>query len=168
MHRFTRQVRFPALALGLALAAGILVGCGGNGAATDTPAAQQPTETAVPTSTPAQQPTEEAVTTSPPTEQPTGEVDPTTPATEQPTEEADATPPATEQPTEEAATAPPPTQQPTEEVAPTSPPTQSQPEVGHETGDRAPSFTVATADGGQLSLDSLQGRPVLLYFFTTW
>ena len=152
MHGLTRQPTFAALAL--ALAVGILVGCGGPGAATDAPAAQQPTEAAVPTSAPTQQPTEETVTTSPPTEQPTGE--------------SDTPPPATEQPTEEAATAPPPTQQPTEEVAPTSPPTQSQPEVGHDTGDRAPSFTVSTADGGQLSLASLQGRPVLLYFFTTW
>ena len=166
MHGLTRQPTFVVLAL--ALAAGILFGCGGPGAATDAPAAQQPTEAAVPTSAPTQQPTEEAVTTSPPTEQPTEEVDATTPATEQPTGESDTPLPATEQPTGEAATAPPPTQQPTEEAAPTSPPTQSQPEVGHETGDRAPGFTVATADGGQLSLASLQGRPVLLYFFTTW
>ena len=154
MHGLTRQPTFAALALALALAAGILVGCGGPGAATNAPAAQQPTEAPAATPAPTQQPTKEAVAASP--------------TTEQPTEEADTPPPATEQPTEEAATAPSPTQQPTEEVAPTSPPTQSQPEVGHETGDRAPGFTVATADGGQLSLDSLQGRPVLLYFFTTW
>ena len=167
MHGLTRQPTFAALGLALALAGGILVGCGSPGATTDAPpATQQLTEAAAPT--PTQQPTEEAVTTSPPTEQPIEEVDVTTPATEQPTGESDTPPPATEQPTEEATTAPPPTQQPTEEVAPTSPPTQSQPEVGHETGDRAPGFTVATADGGQLSLDSLQGRPVLLYFFTTW
>ncbi len=154
MHRFTRQLIVPALAFGLALTAGILVGCAGDGATTDAPAAQQPTEAAAATSPPTQQPTEGAVTAPPPTEQPT--------------DEAVTAPPPTQQPTEEAVTTPPPTEQPTEEAAPTSPPTQSQPEVGHQAGDQAPGFTVATADGGQLSLDSLQGRPVLLYFFTTW
>ena len=162
MHGLTRQPTFAALALALVLATGILVGCGGDGASTDAPpATQQPTEAAAPT--PAQQPTDEPATDPQATEQPTDEAAAPTP-TQQPTEEVA----PTSSPTEEAAPTSPPTQQPTEEVAPTSPPTQSQPEVGHETGDRAPGFTVATADGGQLSLASFQGRPVLLYFFTTW
>ena len=161
MHGLTRQSTFVSLALALALATGILVGCGGDGASTDAPpATQQPTEAAAPT--PTQQPTDEPATAPPATEQSTDEAAAPKP-TQQPTEEVA----PTSSPTEEAAT-PKPTQQPAEEAAPTSPPTQSQPEVGHETGDLAPGFTVATADGGQLSLDSLQGRPVLLYFFTTW
>ena len=112
MSRFAKALRFPALALGLALAAGILFACGEGDAGTEAPATQPPTE------------------------------------------EAAATAPATQQPTEQAAS--------------TAPPTQPQPEVGHETGQRAPNFMVATADGGQLSLDSFQGRPVLLYFSATW
>ena len=140
MSRFAKTLRFPALALGLALAAGLLFACGGGDAGTEAPATQPPTEEAAATA----------------------------PATQQPTEEATTTSPATQQPTEEAATTSPATQQPTEQAAATAPPTQPQPEVGHETGQRAPNFMVATTDGGQLSLDSFQGRPVLLYFSATW
>ena len=138
MSRFAKRLRFPALALGLA--AGVLFACVGGGAGTEAPPTQQPTEEAAATSPPTQQPTEEAAATSPPTQQPT----------------------------EEAATPSPATQQPTEEVAPTTPPSQPQPEVGHQTGDRAPDFMVTTTDGEQLTLASFQDRPVLLYFFATW
>ena len=166
MSRFAKRLRFPALALGLA--AGVLFACVGGGAGTEAPPTQQPTEEAAATSPATQQPTEEAATTSPATQQPTEEAAATSPPTQQPTEEAAATSPPTQQPTEEAATPSPATQQPTEEVAPTTPPSQPQPEVGHQTGDRAPDFMVTTTDGEQLTLASFQDRPVLLYFFATW
>ena len=41
-------------------------------------------------------------------------------------------------------------------------------EVGHEVGQKAPDFMLTTVDGEQVTLDSLQGRPVVLYFFATW
>ena len=165
MSRFAKRLRFPALALGLALAAGLLFACAGGDAGTEAPATQQPTEEAAATSPPSPQPTG-AAATSPPTQQPTEEAAATSPPSPQPTEAA-ATSPPTQQPTEEAATPSPATQQPTEEAA-TAPPTEPQPEVGHETGQRAPNFMLTTSDGEQLTLASFQGRPVLLYFFATW
>ena len=167
MSRFAKRLRFPALALGLALAAGLLFACAGGDAGTEAPATQQPTEEVAATSPPSPQPTG-AAATSPPTQQPTEEASTSSTPSPQPTEAA-ATSPPTQQPTEEAATTPPPaTQQPTEEVASTTPPSQPQPDVGHETGDRAPNFMLTTSDGEQLTLASFQGRPVLLYFFATW
>lgn len=35
---------------------------------------------------------------------------------------------------------------------------------GVAVGDRAPSFTLPTAEGGQASLSDFRGQPVLLYF----
>ena len=51
---------------------------------------------------------------------------------------------------------------------PTSPPTQAPVEVGHEAGQKAPDFALTTVDGEQVTLDSLQGQPVVLYFYATW
>lgn len=80
----------------------------------------------------------------------------------------------------ESATSPPPTQPATEPAAadPTEPaggavsateePTQPSIEVGYKVGQQAPDFTLTTAAGEDLTLDSLQGRPVILYFFATW
>ena len=79
----------------------------------------------------------------------------------------------------ESATSPPPTQQATEPAAAatepadgavraTSEPTQPSIEVGYKVGQQAPDFTLTTAAGEDLTLDSLQGRPVILYFFATW
>ena len=51
---------------------------------------------------------------------------------------------------------------------PTSPPTQVPVEVGHEAGQKAPDFALTTVDGEQVTLDSLQGQPVVLYFYATW
>ena len=41
-------------------------------------------------------------------------------------------------------------------------------EIGHKVGQRAPDFTLTTAEGEVLTLDSFRGRPVVLYFFATW
>jgi len=41
-------------------------------------------------------------------------------------------------------------------------------EVGHEVGQKAPDFMLTTAEGEQVTLASLQGRPVVLYFYATW
>ena len=38
-------------------------------------------------------------------------------------------------------------------------------EIGHKVGQRAPDFTLTTAEGEVLTLDSFRGRPVVLYFF---
>ena len=51
---------------------------------------------------------------------------------------------------------------------PTSLPTQAPVEVGHEAGQKAPDFALTTVDGEQVTLDSLQGQPVVLYFYATW
>ena len=51
---------------------------------------------------------------------------------------------------------------------PTSLPTQAPVEVGHEPGQKAPDFALTTVDGEQVTLDSLQGQPVVLYFYATW
>nr|NIN95203.1 redoxin domain-containing protein [Anaerolineae bacterium] len=37
-----------------------------------------------------------------------------------------------------------------------------------EKGKAAPRFTLATLDGGRLSLQDLSGRPVLVNFWATW
>ena len=41
-------------------------------------------------------------------------------------------------------------------------------EVGHKAGQRAPDFMLATVEGEQVSLAGFSGRPLLLYFYTTW
>ena len=40
--------------------------------------------------------------------------------------------------------------------------------VGNSAGDRAPDFTLTSTGGQNLSLSSLSGKPVVLYFMTTW
>ena len=79
----------------------------------------------------------------------------------------------------DSATSPPPTQQAPEPAADatepadgavrdTSEPAQPSIEVGYKVGQQAPDFTLTTAAGEDLTLGSLQGRPVILYFFATW
>ena len=83
-----------------------------------------------------------------------------TPATDTPTIRQTPTPtvPAT-------ATEP---QQSTAVSTPTSPPTQMPVEIGHKVGQKAPDFMLTTVEGEQVTLDSFQGRPVVLYFYATW
>ena len=59
-------------------------------------------------------------------------------------------------------------QQPAATPIPTTPPTQMALEVGHKVGQRAPDFMLATVEGEQVSLASFSGRPLILYFYTTW
>ena len=59
-------------------------------------------------------------------------------------------------------------QQPEATAVPTTPPTQMALEVGHKAGQKAPDFMLTTVEGEQVSLDSFSGRPLLLYFYTTW
>ena len=59
-------------------------------------------------------------------------------------------------------------QQPEPTAVPTTPPTQMALEVGHKAGQKAPDFMLTTVEGEQVSLDSFSGRPLLLYFYTTW
>ncbi len=40
--------------------------------------------------------------------------------------------------------------------------------VGTSVGDLAPSFTVKTLDGVVITSEDLEGKPYVLYFFTTW
>lgn len=51
-----------------------------------------------------------------------------------------------------------------------TPPFASLPPVGSKLGNTAPDFTLELDTGPRVSLASLrdQGRPVVLYFFTTW
>ena len=51
---------------------------------------------------------------------------------------------------------------------PTSLPTQAPVDVGHQPGQKAPDFALTTVDGEQVTLVSLQGQPVVLYFYATW
>jgi len=46
----------------------------------------------------------------------------------------------------------------------------SSPDVGNKVGLRAPEFTLTFSDAEPVTLASLreQGKPVVLYFFTTW
>ena len=41
-------------------------------------------------------------------------------------------------------------------------------EVGLDVGQRAPDFMLTGHDGESITLASLEGRPVVLYFYTTW
>ena len=60
------------------------------------------------------------------------------------------------------------TQQAAATAIPTTPPTQFALQVGHKAGQRAPDFMLTTVEGEQVSLDSFRGRPLVLYFYTTW
>ena len=82
------------------------------------------------------------------------------PATDTPMPPPTSTPAGISTPTE--------TQQPTAVPSSTSPPVQTSLEVGHEVGQKAPGFMLTTVEGEQVTLDSLQGRPLVLYFYATW
>lgn len=41
-------------------------------------------------------------------------------------------------------------------------------EVGLDVGQRAPDFTLTSHEGESITRASLEGSPVLLYFYTTW
>ncbi len=41
-------------------------------------------------------------------------------------------------------------------------------EVGLDVGQRAPDFTLTSHEGESITRASLEGRPALLYFYTTW
>ena len=41
-------------------------------------------------------------------------------------------------------------------------------EVGLDVGQRAPDFTLTSHEGESITRASLEGRPVLVYFYTTW
>ena len=51
---------------------------------------------------------------------------------------------------------------------PAAAPTEMAVEIGHKVGQKAPGFMLTTVEGEQVSLESFQGRPLLLYFYTTW
>ncbi len=57
---------------------------------------------------------------------------------------------------------------PTAAAAPTSPPAEAAVETGHRVGQMAPGFMVTTVDGEEVSLEGLQGQPLVIYFYTTW
>ncbi len=40
--------------------------------------------------------------------------------------------------------------------------------TGPQVGQRAPDWTLPRTDGGTLSLRSLAGKPVLLFFWASW
>ena len=42
------------------------------------------------------------------------------------------------------------------------------PSIGPRVGQRAPDWTLPRTDGGTLSLRSLAGQPVLLFFWASW
>ena len=42
------------------------------------------------------------------------------------------------------------------------------PTSGSQVGQRAPEWTLPRTDGGTLSLRSLAGQPVLLFFWASW
>ena len=44
----------------------------------------------------------------------------------------------------------------------------SRADTGTSVGDNAPPFSVTTTEGQVVSLDTLQDRPFVLYFFATW
>ena len=51
---------------------------------------------------------------------------------------------------------------------PAATPAEMAVEIGHKVGQKAPGFMLTTVEGEQVSLESFQGRPLLLYFYTTW
>ena len=107
----------------------------------------QPTDTPVPTATPTPRPTDT------PTPAPTAT--PTPVPTNTPTPAPTATP------------TPVPTSTPTPEPTATAAP---QADVGTNVGNLAPEFVLKLVDGTEITATELrmEGRPVLLYFFTDW
>ena len=71
---------------------------------------------------------------------------------------------AVPQPTAQQATAVPPTETPAPQTG------ESTPEVGINVGNLAPDFKLRLLDGSELTSAQLrgEGRPVLLYFLTSW
>lgn len=59
-------------------------------------------------------------------------------------------------------------EQPTTAPADTPAPTEPPVEVGHMSGQMAPDFMLTTLEGQPVSLGDFQGRPVMLYFYTSW
>ena len=57
---------------------------------------------------------------------------------------------------------------PTAAAAPTAPPAEAAVETGHRVGQMAPGFMLTTVDGEEVSLEGLQGQPLVIYFYTTW
>ena len=53
-------------------------------------------------------------------------------------------------------------------AAATAAPAQPSVEVGLDVGQRAPDFTLTNLEGESVTRASLEGRPVMIYFFTTW
>ena len=65
------------------------------------------------------------------------------------------------------ATAPPvPTVAPASTEAPT--PESAGVEIGHMVGQEGADFTLTSVDGEEITLSSLRGSPVVLYYFATW
>lgn len=81
-----------------------------------------------------------------------------------PTDTAVPQPTAQQAPTIAPATAVPPTETPAPQTG------ASTPEVGINVGNLAPDFKLRLVDGSELTSSQLreEGRPVLLYFLTTW
>ena len=46
--------------------------------------------------------------------------------------------------------------------------TVAPPSTGPQVGQRAPEWALPRTDGGTLSLRSLAGKPVLLFFWASW
>ena len=40
--------------------------------------------------------------------------------------------------------------------------------VGNSVGDLAPDFALASVGGGEVTLADYDGKPLVIYFFTTW
>ena len=53
-------------------------------------------------------------------------------------------------------------------AAATAEPAAPSVEVGLDVGQRAPDFTLTNLEGERVTRASLEGRPVMIYFFTTW
>ena len=66
------------------------------------------------------------------------------------------------------ATQPPATAMPEPTVAATAESSAPAVEVGLNVGQRAPDFTLTSHEGESITRAKLEGRPVLLYFYTTW
>ena len=175
MITLTGISRWLPLALCVSMAAVLLAGCGSETPATSTPTAL-PTNTPTaptasmttthPTSTPAAPP---AATAMAPTDSMTTTHPTSTPMaapTLMPTAPTTATLAATGTSAESQPTTAAPTS--TSPPEPTSLPVQTPVEVGYQSGQMAPDFALTTVDGVQVTLDSLQGQPAVLYFFATW
>ena len=40
--------------------------------------------------------------------------------------------------------------------------------IGNSMGDLAPDFRLASVGGGEVTLADYEGKPLVIYFFTTW